>query len=114
MKFISVSGSVLLAATLVSCASGGVNRGSVAMKVSDTTAHVGMGGKEVKVGDHLLLFKNECSGSSGRASADDRSCKKVQTGHGSVSQVLSNDYSAVVFPAGTNFAEGDTLEKHGH
>lgn len=110
MKIIFAVCSVLL---LVSCASGGVKRGSVAMKISDNQAHVGMGGKEVKVGDHLVLYRNECTGGAGKDSAD-RECRKVEAGHGEVSKILSNDYSAVTFPDGTKFTEGDTLEKHAH
>lgn len=113
MKSVFAISSVLFAAALVSCASGGVKRGSVAMKISDNTAHVGMGGSDVKVGDHLVLYRNECTGGAGKDIAD-RSCRKVETGHGEVSQILSNDYSAVTFPAGTKFTEGDTLEKHPH
>ena len=115
MKSVFAISSVLFAALLVSCASGGgVKRGSVAMKVSDNIAHVGMGGSEVKVGDHLVLYRNECTGGGSGKDRADRACKKVETGHGEVSQILSNDYSAVTFPTGTKFSEGDTLEKHAH
>lgn len=113
MKAVFAISSVIFAAALVSCASGGVQRGSVAMKISDSTAHVGIGGKEVKVGDHLVLYRNECSGGAGKDTAD-RTCQKIETGHGEVTQILNNDYSTVTFPAGTKFSEGDTLEKHAH
>lgn len=97
------------------CATG-VKRGVVAMKVSDTEAHVGIGQDELNVGDHVELYHNVCSGSGpGRSgSGADRSCKKDPTGHGEVTQILNQDYSVVKFPSGTKFSEGDMIEKHAH
>ena len=96
------------------------HRGSVAMKVSETEAHVGLGGGEVKEGDHVELFKNICSDATvtGGSRADGgttlRSCRKERIGHGNVAKVLGDDYSLVKFPDGTEFSEGDIIEKHSH
>lgn len=98
----------------VGCASS-IQRGVVAMKISDQEAHVGIGADELAVGDHVELYHNECQsyplGEKGRSA---RSCKKVPYGHGEVIELLNKDYSVVKFPAGTKFSEGDTIEKHGH
>lgn len=100
---------------LAGCATGGVNRGHVVMKTSDEVAHVALAANEVKVGDHVELYHNECTGGGGgKNGLGPRSCKKVETGHGEVTEVLNEDYVAVKFPQGTKFAEGDTIEKHAH
>ena len=80
-------------------------RGSVVMKTSDTEAHVCLGKDEVHVGDHVHLFHNDCSQASKPIQ-----CKRVAIGDGEVEQVLNDHYSLVRFPAGTAFAEGDTIE----
>lgn len=50
--------------SLVGCAHG-LMRGSVAMKTSDTEAHVCLGDKEVKVGDRVNAFTNYCPSKGG-------------------------------------------------
>lgn len=84
-------------------------RGSVVMKTESDEAHVGIGSGEVEAGDYVVLYRNSCTGLKGN-----RSCKKIQTGHGIVTSVLSEDYSAVKFEPGVDFKEGDTVEKHNH
>ena len=113
MKINAVLFLSIFAFMIVACASG-VKRGSVAMKVSDSQAHVGLGVKDVKVGDHLVLYRNECSGGGGGKGRVDRVCKKVEIGHAEVAQLIGNDYSVVNFADGVKFAEGDILEKHPH
>ncbi len=69
----------------------------------------------MKVGDHLQLYHNRCSNArSSQTAAAEQICRKVFSGHGEVTEILSEDYSVVRFPPGTQFAEGDTLEKHRH
>lgn len=110
--FISLASIVLLGA---GCASQMVHRGVIAMKMSDTEAHVGMGSNEIKAGDHIKLYRNVCTGGSGRReSGTERTCRKESLGHGKISKILTPDYSVVEFPAGTKFSEGDTIEKHAH
>lgn len=113
----------LVSLAAVGCAGSGVKRGVVAMKISDTEAHVGMGSDELNVGDHVELYHNICTGGGGGARAiregsggpgSPRTCTKKEVGHGEVTQVLSKDYSIVKFPAGTDFSEGSIIEKHAH
>ncbi len=94
------------------CASS-VQRGVVAMKISDREAHVGIGAKEIAVGEHIELYRNECDSSAGEKRAKG-ACRKVPGGHGTVTEILNDDYAVVQFPEGTKFSEGDTMEKHSH
>ena len=88
-------------------------RASVVMRLNDNEAHVGMGKGEVEVGDHLQTFKNVCrrSGGANEPSVD---CQKKFLAHGEVVRVINDNYSVVKFPPGTEFSEGDTVEKHAH
>ena len=96
------------------------HRGTVAMKMTDTEAHVGLGIDEVNEGDDVELFKNICTDSAGgsgdrmKGGTTLRSCRKEKAGHGTVAKVLGADYSIVKFPEGTKFSEGDVVEKHIH
>lgn len=81
------------------------------MKISDNTAHVGLGKNEVQVGDHVELYGNRCI-NAGRNT--ERSCEKISKGHGTVTQILSDNYAAVQFDQGVAFQEGDFIEKHSH
>ncbi len=98
--------SLLASLMLVGC-SHGLMRGSVAMKVSDTEAHVCI--EETKVGDKVTLFKNSCSRGSARSGGGN--CEKVQLGQGVVSQILNDHYSLVKFDQGVTFEEGTFVEK---
>ncbi len=95
---------------LGACASQ-LHRGVVAMKVDESTAHVGLNKNEVSVGDHVELYANVCKGS---AKTQTQSCTKVSKGHGTVTEVISEDYAAVKFDQGVAFKEGDIIEKHSH
>lgn len=95
---------------LAGCASG-PHRGVVAMKIDDTTAHVGLTRGEVKEGDHVELYGNSCGI---HLKGEGRNCTKVNKGHGTVTQILNNDYVTVKFENGVKFAEGDFVEKHSH
>jgi hypothetical protein len=113
VKLILAASSIL---ALAGCATGGPKRGQVVMRTSDSEAHVALGSGEVKVGDHVELYHNECTRAGGgeKGSGGPRSCKKISTGHGEVTELFDADYSLVKFPEGTKFAEGDTIEKHAH
>jgi hypothetical protein len=82
-------------------------RGSVVMKMSDQQAHVCLGEGEVAVGDHVRLYNNQCSSNGSKRVT----CDKVYVAEGTVTEVLNSHYSVVSFPAGTQFAEGETVEK---
>lgn len=90
-------------------------RGTVAMKVSDTDAHVCLGNNEVKVGDRVTLFRNDCpsKGGGGRNGGGGGGglCKKIKVGEGQVTQLLNEHYSAVRFEPGVQFEEGTIVER---
>lgn len=104
--------SVLIAGALIlsSCATQ-LHRGVVAMKIDESTAHVGLNATEVKVGDHVQLYGSKCTqGNKGTPTK----CTKFSKGHGVVTEALSADYVAVKFDSGVAFQEGDFIEKHSH
>lgn len=106
IKFVLI---LLVATALTGCAHSTM-RGSVAMKVNAEEAHVCMGEKEVKVGDRVALFKNQCSRSGGKVGSADP-CHKVKIGEGSVERVLNEHYSVVKVNPGVQFEEGAIVEK---
>lgn len=99
-----------LAALIGGCATS-YHRGVVAMKVDGETAHVGINKEEVKVGDHVQLYGNKCTG-GGRGNP--RHCVKVSKGHGDVVEIIGDHYVSVKFEKGVEFNEGDFIEKHSH
>jgi hypothetical protein len=105
---------ILITAALVSlasCAAHTSMRGSVVMKVSDTDAHVCLGDHEVNVGEPVRLYRNICTDKAQTKDAGlPAHCRKEAIAKGEVTQLLNEHYSVVRFPAGTNFAEGDTVE----
>ena len=103
---------ILVTGTLIlsSCASK-VHRGVVAMKIDETTAHVGLKSNEVEVGDHVELYGNKCTKSH---IIQEQTCNKVAKGHGIVTGVMNENYSAIKFDQGVSFQEGDFVEKHTH
>lgn len=99
--------SITFAAVLVTGCSA-VHRGVVAMKVNDTEAHVCLNKGEVAVGDTVKLYRNVCTTASKPILAK---CEKREMGSGSVTQILNEHYSVVSVPHGTDFKEGDFVEK---
>jgi hypothetical protein len=105
-----------LIAVMLSGCSHAAMRGNVAMKVGDQDAHVCLGDNEVKVGDRIAAFKNECpiDGPSARRGgniAQSRLCSRVKVGEGSVIELLNEHYSVVRFDPGVSFEEGTLVEK---
>ncbi len=93
-----------------SCASQ-LHRGVVAMKIDDNTAHVGLNKNEVSIGDHVELYGTNCLRELG---GRDYNCEKFSKGHGTVIQILNDNYTTVKFDSGVAFKEGDYIEKHTH
>lgn len=80
------------------------------MKVSDTEAHVCLNKDEVKEGDRVLAFYNDCSK---RSLGDNRGvtpCVKTKLGYGTVKQILNDHYSLIKFDEGVKFSEGTFVE----
>ena len=85
-------------------------RGTVAMKASENELHVCMGDQEVKAGDHVAFFLNECRGAGGKEGSG-RTCKKVRLGEGEVIRPLNEHYSLVRPNPGVKVEEGTVVEK---
>ncbi len=100
----------LLVITALSGCAHSTMRGSVAMKASNEEAHVCMGDNEVKAGDKVTLFRNQCSQSGGKVGAADP-CHKVKVGEGTVERTLNEHYSVVKVNPGVQFEEGTIVEK---
>lgn len=108
---------ILIAAMVVTAGLSGCGhktmRGSVAMKTSDTDAHVCMGKGEVAKGDRVTLFRNVCRGVGTGVGEEGGggSCEKKDIGMGTVQDVLNEHYSVVRFDQGVKFEEGTFVEK---
>ena len=100
---------VLSGVGLVGCAHTAM-RGSVAMKGDNQEAHVCLGDNEVKVGDRVSLYKNQCNGRGGKAG--DIVCQKIPLGGGEVTRLLNRHYSVVKVDPGVLFEEGTVVEKN--
>lgn len=118
---------LVLLLSLTSCSH--TMRGTVAMKVNDEQAHIGLGSTEVKEGDHVRLFKNECTRETGpwagrwagqthgtglsndSSYARGPACRKVDMGSATVTRVLNEQYSIVQVDPGVRFEEGMIVEK---
>ena len=89
-------GSVMIAG-LSGCAHS-VMRGSVAMKTSESEAHVCLGKGDVSVGDRVTLFQNVCTNKGtgnrgtglGGIGATGGTCQKKEVGKGSVQEILNH------------------------
>jgi hypothetical protein len=114
MKKIIVTSTVLSCLLLSSCATN-VHRGVVAMKISDTQAHVCLGNEEVNVGDSVTLFRNVCHASpdaTPKTPAQTKNhCEKTFIAEGKVVELLNKHYSVASFPTGIDVREGDVVER---
>jgi hypothetical protein len=89
----------------------GVSKGSVIMKISDVDAHISLGNGEVRVGDNVSLYHNECSANKRQPAKSSKiTCERVHMGDGSITEILDANYSVASFARGTNIREGDTVE----
>ena len=101
------------------CASHGFMRGNVAMKINEKEAHVCLGDGDIKVGDSVTFFENECfdenaiidSSASGRTIGIDALCELLVVGSGTVTKLLSNHYSLVKTEGNFSFNEGTLVER---
>jgi hypothetical protein len=106
-------GALVITSGLMGCAHSAHTRGSVALKHGAQEADICLGKGEVKVGDKVALFKNECKprNRGGKEGGESSSCTKVKLGEGRVSQVLDEHYSTIQVDSGVSFAEGTIVEK---
>ena len=109
---------VLAIATLsltVGCTTS-VHRGSVAMKLTETTAHVCLGNEEVNAGDSINVYRNVCTRSDvtpekGGAKTSAAGCELKLIGQGKITEVLNSHYSVATIEASGGYQEGDIIEK---
>ena len=85
-------------------------RGTVAMKVDPDEAHVCLGKDEVKVGDRVALFTQQCEPSLKEKGGGGK-CKKIKVGEGRVTELLNEHYSVIKTEPGVQFQEGTVVEK---
>jgi hypothetical protein len=99
---------------IVASACAHTHRATVAMKISPTEAHVGLGSSETSVGDRVAFFKNKCTrplGGVHQGAHNDPVCDKVKTGDGVITRVLGEQYSIVKANSGAEFDEGTVVER---
>lgn len=95
---------------MVSCASKhSMMRGSVAMKIDESKGIACLESDEVKVGDVLNLYNNECEGAKGKDGA--ASCKMVPAGKVEVTRLVNDHYSEFVTKDTVRFEEGSIIGK---
>ena len=104
LSFISLLGLV------VGCASHSFMRGTVAMKIDEKTAHVCLGEGDVKKGDKVIFYKNQCSSIGGEL-ASDIECDLKILGEGKVARVLNSHYSEIKMNSSFEFEEGTLVQK---
>lgn len=105
---------VLVSFLAVACSSHSTMRGSVAMKVSEREAHVCLGKGEVKEGDEVTAYYNDCQDivAGGRDGGSyGVPCVKKKLGYGKVVKTLNEHYSVVEFEEGLRIQEGTFVEK---
>ena len=79
------------------------------MKIDEKTAHVCVRKLEVNVGDHMALYRNECSRSTTPRSR--ANCNMRQVGEGTITELLNDHYALLTFDKPIDFREGDLIEK---
>lgn len=66
---------------------------------------------EVEKGDFIELYENQCRKN---AAPGGSSCPRISKGHGQVVTIFNDEYAEIRFARGTQFSEGDVIEKHAH
>jgi hypothetical protein len=116
MPAISRSSLVLAFTTVAACATGhGAMNGAVIMKVSETEAHVCLLEGDAPVGTRVQLYRHSCRTQyekPGTPGTERRPyiCEKQPVAVGTITQKMGGHYALVVFPQGTQYAEGYTVE----
>ena len=103
---------VVFIATLLSGCAHKFMRGTVAMKVDASTAHVCLGDDDGKGGEKLYFYQSVCEGYGGaREGGDYGSCELKTLGTGSVTKILNSHYSEVKTNGSFSFSEGTLVQK---
>ncbi|MBK24586.1 MAG: hypothetical protein CME70_11380 [Halobacteriovorax sp.] len=98
---------------LASCASTNHKymRGSVAMKLDKKTAHVCLGDNEVKNGDKILFYYNDCEQIDPEVGGLKGLCTLKELGTGEVTKVHNSHYSTVKTDGSFSFKEGTLVQR---
>lgn len=99
---VRISHALAVALTVSACAPAH-SKGVVAMKISDTEAHVCVGKDEVRSGSEIEVLRNVCRRQK------PYSCTLKSIGTGRISELLNHHYSVATFPAEVPFQEGDLV-----
>ena len=105
---IRLSIAFLLCLALSACATTRT-RGVVAMKIDDRTAHVCVRKVEVRVGDRMGLYRNQCTRTP--PPRPHVHCDMTLVGEGTLTELLNEHYAILVFDKPTDYREGDLIEK---
>jgi hypothetical protein len=83
-------------------------RGSVTSTMNEQEGQVRLGRNEVKSGDRVALYDNDCSRSTleSLSSAYEPPCRRVKVGEGQITQVLDERYSVVKADPGITLKKG--------
>lgn len=101
---------------LASCASTNHKymRGSVAMKLDNKTAHVCLGDNEVKTGDKVLFYYNDCEQIDpevAEVGGLKGLCTLKKLGTGEVTKIHNSHYSTVKTDGSFKFKEGTLVQR---
>lgn len=105
---------LVLTAPFIMTACAHTHRATVAMKISPTEAHVGLGSGEVHPGDKVAFYKNKCRrplGGVHQGVHNDPVCEKVKIGEGEITQILNDQFSVARVKPGVDFDEGTVVER---
>ncbi|MBF0300131.1 MAG: hypothetical protein HQK51_15525 [Oligoflexia bacterium] len=97
---------------IISSCSNNAIRGVVAMKIDDQIGHISLGDSEVKKGDKVAIYKQDCPARNNSLKGGSSShCSKTRIGEGEISEILNENYSVVNYPNEIKVEEGDIVEK---
>jgi len=102
---------LMLPLILVSCATGHkYMRGSVTMKLDESTAHICLGDNEVKQGDMILFYYNDCEQYDSQGDGLDALCTLRKLGKGEITRIMGSHYSTVKTDGSFKFKEGTLVQ----
>ena len=89
-----------------------VVRGGVAMELGPHQVEVCMGSDEIKEGDVVSFFRNDCPKPNRAFMEGGVACHKEKVGEGVVSKILNDDYSVVDIKSGKIPEKGTIVQKN--
>ncbi len=102
---------LLLSFGITGCSSHSA-RGTVEMQINSQEAHVRFDEHELKVGDRVAAFRNDCQdGLAPAMNSYGVRCYEKQISAGTVTRLLNGHYSVVKFDERIKAAEGILLKK---